>query len=237
MGELFALLQHQAPRESWFTMILQDLARLAMFLPEHEVLATARSQEPAELASYCLQGLQHVKALSKLSKWAIKHYTAYLGIWKAFRRFQQLFEADATQYGFAWTVEQPATNAPATHECPTRQAIFPTYKALCTHTYKKHSELNLVQQYAIGNTCRSCLKVYHSRSQLVHHLKYMRTGCLHCHCSANARARKDRSDAAAARTEPTTKAQTQGSPAQAACSSRSWAPQALAMAQRQQVPP
>ena len=175
MGELFSLLQHQSPHDGWFALILNDLHRLSQTLPTHEVFGVASNQDAAELAHYCLQ---HPKALCNVTKWATKHYIAQLSLWKAFRKFQLLFEDDATQYGFDWTLQQHEQPAPAHYECPTCQATFPTYKALCTHTYKKHSELNVVHKYAITNVCRSCLKVYHSRTQLVHHLKYMRTGCL-----------------------------------------------------------
>ena len=49
---------------------------------------------------------------------------------------------------------------------------------MCTHIFKKHGVLNVVQRYAIRNQCRACLKTYHEREQLIHHLKYRRTGCL-----------------------------------------------------------
>lgn len=43
--------------------------------------------------------------------------------------------------------------------------------------FKKHNLANAAQRYAIGNQCRGCLKTYH-RDQLIHHLKYFKTGCL-----------------------------------------------------------
>ena len=175
MGELYALLQHQSPDTGWFQQLLQDIQRLSSVCPGHPVFETAANHDIAELAHHCVQ---QRKVLSKLAKWAQKHYLASLKVWKIFRTFQAKFESDAQAYGFKWTCAQDTPQPDATFQCPECQALFPTYKALCTHTYKKHDDLNVIHRYCASNTCKSCLKVYHSRAQVIHHLRYLRTGCL-----------------------------------------------------------
>ena len=175
MGELYALLQHQQPETSWFQQILQDVHRLSSICPSHKIFEVASQNDITQLAQHCVQ---HHKALTKLAKWAQKHYLAAVKMWKTFRTFQAKFEADAQAYGFEWTNNQQAAPPDALFQCSECQAVFPTYKALCTHTYKKHDDLNVIHRCCASNTCKSCLKVYHSRAQTIHHLRYMRTGCL-----------------------------------------------------------
>lgn len=68
---------------------------------------------------------------------------------------------------------------PATvFHCGFCTAQFDTYAKLCTHSFRKHSHQNLAQFYATSHVCRACLKMYHSRTQVLHHLKYQRFGCL-----------------------------------------------------------
>ena len=172
MGELLALLQAQNPSRGWFHDIMQDLQRLAQTMPEHPLFDI---NDPADLASLCVHNRN---ALSRLLKAAHKHYSMSLRIWKDFRTFQNQFETAAHAYGLQWTVETGRPSQPAVFECPACGSSFPTYKALCTHTYKKHAEHNVVQRYTASNTCRACMKMYHSRQQVIHHLKYMKTGCL-----------------------------------------------------------
>ena len=172
MSELFALLQQQDPQSSWFTCVLNDLQRLSDVLPDHEAFAHT---QPADLAKFCLNSR---RVLSKLAKWAVRHYVNTLQLWKAFRLFQQQFDNAAREYGFQWDIDHTLPQQPAAFSCSQCQAVFPTYKALCTHTYKKHADHNIVQRFTASNFCRSCLKAYHSRAQVIHHLKYLRTGCL-----------------------------------------------------------
>ena len=175
MGELFALLQAQETDNSWLQLILQDLDRLSWTCPAHPLFDLAATYDVTQVAQYCLT---KPRALSKLAKWACKHHQASQKMWNTFRTFQRKFENDASAYGFEWSSSPSTQQTDAHFQCKECSAVFPTYKALCTHMYKKHDALNVVHQYCASNTCRSCLKVYHSRAQAIHHLRYMRTGCL-----------------------------------------------------------
>ena len=175
MGELFALLQAQSHDQGWLTLIVHDLLRLSRTCPPHPVFEMAANDDITAIAQHCLS---HPKALSKIAKWAHKHHLASHQMWQIFRTFQAKFEDDAIAYGFDWTFSTAPQQADAQFSCHACNAAFSTYKALCTHMYKKHDALNVVHNYCASNTCKSCLKVYHSREQVIHHLRYKRTGCL-----------------------------------------------------------
>ena len=175
MLELYAVLQAQQVETSWFQLILQDLHRLAEQYPAHPVLADDVLCDIHALA-------QHVhhnpRALTKVGKWAVKHFQKYLSLWKSFREFQQQFQDTASRFGITWSVSALPANLSIEFECNSCQARFATFQALCTHEFKRHASVNIAQRYAWRNQCRACLKVYASRTQLLHHLKYFRTGCL-----------------------------------------------------------
>ena len=175
MLELYAVLQAQQVETSWFQLILHDLHRLAEQYPAHPVLADDVLCDIHALA-------QHVhhnpRALTKVGKWAVKHFQKYLSLWKSFREFQQQFQETASRFGITWSVSALPANLSIEFECNSCQARFATFQALCTHEFKRHASVNIAQRYAWRNQCRACLKVYASRTQLLHHLKYFRTGCL-----------------------------------------------------------
>ena len=175
MLELYSLLQAQQEDKSWFQLVLRDVQRLAEDCPAHDVFAEQIMQDPHQLAQYVHQ---HPRALTKLGKWAVKHYQRYLSLWKSFRAFQRQFHDVAAKYGITWHPKAVSSSLAVDFECSTCQARFATFQALCTHEFKRHSSVNVAQRYAVTNQCRACLKVYASRAQLVHHLKYFRTGCL-----------------------------------------------------------
>lgn len=88
--------------------------------------------------------------------------------------FQTILEHHEVQVQENVAIPQPMEG----FSCDRCQPVFTSFKALCSHTYQQHGEGNIAHKYADGNTCRACLKTYDSRVQLVHHLKYYRTGCL-----------------------------------------------------------
>ena len=175
LAELLAILQDQDDDSSWFQLIVQDLNQLEMQCSSHPVFDVNQQQEPQPLAQYTLE---HPRALTKCGKWAVRTYLHYLVLWRDFRQFQQQFEAEATAFGISWHMLTHHPEVPTTFECSKCSASFHTYKALCTHTFKKHADVNIAQRFCSSNTCRACLRVYSGRVQLVHHLKYLRTGCL-----------------------------------------------------------
>ena len=175
MLELFAILQAQDPDTGWLTLIQDDVQRLTEICPDHVLLDPSQKPQIAELGNY---SFRHPKALTKLSKWAQKLYLQSLKIWRTFRKFQHDFQDDAAIYDVAWTQRPAEGTRPTQHTCETCAASFPTFKALCTHAYKKHGQLNIVHRYASSNVCRACMKMYDARQQVVHHLKYYKTGCL-----------------------------------------------------------
>ena len=175
MTQLMALLQNQDPQVGWLAMICDDLIRLQPLCPHTQLNQLALQSNHAELATF---SFTHPKVLSKYAKQAAKMHGKYLDIWAAVRSFQQAFEHDADRYGLEWTHNVVPDFAPGMFECEHCPASFSTFQALCTHEFKRRSLVNVVHSYAISNTCRACLKRYHSRTELIHHLKYYRTGCL-----------------------------------------------------------
>eukprot|EP00438_Fugacium_kawagutii_P011176 Skav227750 [mRNA] locus=scaffold3513:523629:524477:- [translate_table: standard] len=121
---------------------------------------------------------EHPKALTKLGQQAHKRYKQYLKLWTDFRQFQVDLEQDATDTGVQWSQDVPPPASPGNFACHLCTATFRDYKSLCAHVFKQHGLANVAHRYATGNHCRACLKVYHDRERLVHHLKYYRTGCL-----------------------------------------------------------
>ena len=175
LAELLAILQAQDSESSWFQLIVQDLNQLEMQCPSHPVFDVNQQQEPQPLAQYTLE---HPRALTKCGKWAVRSYLQYLALWRDFRQFQQQFEVEAAAFGVTWHMLTHHPEVPTTFECSKCSASFQTFKALCTHTYKRHGDLNIAQRFCSSNVCRACLRVYSGRTQLLHHLKYLRTGCL-----------------------------------------------------------
>ena len=173
--ELFALLQHQPDESSWFQLILQDLRRLQEICPDHAIFAISQQYDAEQLARH---SAHNRKALTRLSKWGQDIYRAHLNIWKQFRAFQQHMDADALAFAVSWTQREQPAPSEGNHPCPHCDRSFTSYHGLCTHVFKKHGIHNIVQRYATSNGCRACLKVYHSRAQVLHHLRYVRTGCL-----------------------------------------------------------
>ena len=83
-----------------------------------------------------------------------------------------------TAYDIQWTFDEAPRTAPGAFQCDMCDKVFADHHALCTHVYKCHQVLNIAHRYALSHRCRGCLKQYHSREEVIHHLKYYRTGCL-----------------------------------------------------------
>ena len=55
---------------------------------------------------------------------------------------------------------------------------FHTSQQLMTHFFSEHGRKNSVRCWAAGVSCRSCLKLFHSRPRLIKHLAYNSSRCL-----------------------------------------------------------
>eukprot|EP00438_Fugacium_kawagutii_P014335 Skav219412 [mRNA] locus=scaffold377:97500:103085:+ [translate_table: standard] len=173
--ELFAVLQQQDPASSWFSLIRADLLHVAVLTPHMQLTTWADLCDDQQIAQHCLE---NPKALRKLGKQAFKVYEGYLKLWQQFRIFQQQFFEDVTCLGIQrFQTELPTTQS-VTYTCHLCAATFSDYKSLCGHVFKKHGIANVAHRFAASNTCRGCLKKYNSREQVIHHLKYFKTGCL-----------------------------------------------------------
>eukprot|EP00438_Fugacium_kawagutii_P028375 Skav225003 [mRNA] locus=scaffold765:158017:163404:- [translate_table: standard] len=173
--ELLAVLQNQCPSTGWFALILQDLTLVHNFLDDSELLTWGDMTDIQQVAHY---SYQHPHALTKLGKQVAKLHGGYLRIWQDFRRFQQHLHEDLASFHVHW-YQHPLTDIQVkSFDCRLCAAHFNSYQALCAHAFKKHGLSKVAHKYAIGTTCRACLKCYNDRSRLVNHLKYFRTGCL-----------------------------------------------------------
>lgn len=175
MTELLAILQHQDQQSGWLNQVYQDVRHLTQLVLDSVLARNAGLGDVQQLAQY---SCEHPHALTKLCKQSIKVYSLYLDSWSQLRAFQQAFTTEATHYGIVFhdALLSPAGQCQfACHLCKT---IFADYKSLCSHAFAQHGLANVAPSFAIGNTCRACLNVYHSRTQLVYHLKYYKTGYL-----------------------------------------------------------
>ena len=175
MVPLFALLQSQCPQDGWLSMICQDIQHLAQYVAHDELETLAADKNHAQLAQL---SFRQPKLLAKFANRGKQRYQQYLAVWRVFRQFQARFDQEAMRYEVTWTHPTDNQPRPGTFVCETCQKTFADHHALCTHVYKCHQVLNTAHRYAISHRCRACLKQYHSRNELIHHLKYFRTGCL-----------------------------------------------------------
>ena len=175
LTELFAILQNQDEELGWFQMILQDIDRLRAQCPDHPIFEAGSEFEISTLGRFCAQ---QPKALTRFCKWTERHYLAQLQLWKGLRKFQVRLQEDSDRLQLQWIETTQPDREGGTHECPQCAQLFQTFKAMCTHALKKHGVVNMVQKYTASNVCKGCLRVNASRQQVVHHLKYWRTGCL-----------------------------------------------------------
>ena len=177
MSPLFALLQAQSQKseESWLDLVSHDLIRAHQYVDTSDIHDLALANQQAQLAQY---SFQHPRGFSKIANRCNARYLQYLDIWVAFRKFQHAFDEASTAAGVTWSTTDTTQSSVDSFRCDTCDVGFASYKALCTHIYKKHQIVNVAHRYAPGSRCRACLKQYHSNAQLIHHLKYFHTGCL-----------------------------------------------------------
>eukprot|EP00438_Fugacium_kawagutii_P005045 Skav203636 [mRNA] locus=scaffold1120:146269:148289:- [translate_table: standard] len=148
---------------------------MSQLVPHHPVSMSVGLCDIQQIGQYSFQNPQ---CLTRLCKAAEKTYSLYLDMWAQFRAFQRAFHREALEYGVICTDSLLPPDTTYEFECHLCAATFKSHKALCAHVFKRHNLSNVAQRYAIGNQCRACLKTYHSRDQLIHHLKYYRTGCI-----------------------------------------------------------
>ena len=175
MGEMFATLQQQDPTRSWLHLVQQDLACMQHIVPNDTVAAALNPDEPHLLANL---SFRHPMILSQYAKTVIKRFSMYSQLWIVFRHFQKCFAHDCQQAGATWQYQVPVANPTEGYACEQCPAVFDSFKALCSHVAKQHQQLSIAQYYAGSNRCRACLKTYDRRTQVLHHLKYMKTNCL-----------------------------------------------------------
>lgn len=175
MTELFAILQNQTDKGAWFSQVQFDLSQLQLLVPDGPVADLLPASDTFELAHFTSC---HANAFTRFGKIAHKRYCLYLNIWKRFRQFQQDFQEILLAAGATIDMVHPEPHPTSGYQCDQCGHSFLSFKALCSHTHKQHGDVNAAQRYAIGCMCRGCLRVFDSRTQLVHHLKYYRTGCL-----------------------------------------------------------
>eukprot|EP00438_Fugacium_kawagutii_P011413 Skav216741 [mRNA] locus=scaffold178:124271:126382:- [translate_table: standard] len=178
MTELLSVLQAQSPETSWFHLICSDIIHMSSYVENPSMIDAAQMQDAAFLAQYTFE---HPQELNRLGKLACRVYAGYAKIWKGFRHFLKTHADEAAALGVLYTHDVNAADIPGfqlVFQCDHCEQRFATYHQLSTHALRKHNMPSLAQRYTSSNTCRACLKVYHSRAQVLHHLKYMRTGCL-----------------------------------------------------------
>ena len=175
MVELFAVLQAQQEDTSWLQMICQDITQFARIVPLTELDHPTQTVTPRALANYAFE---HSRFLPLLCKKVITAYQSYLRLWRDFRQFQAAYDSEATAFGITWHSAIAPRSTEAFYSCDHCSATFPSFHGLCTHVWKQHQVAAVAQRYATGSTCRACLKRYDGRQQLIHHLRYFRTGCL-----------------------------------------------------------
>eukprot|EP00438_Fugacium_kawagutii_P000051 Skav215897 [mRNA] locus=scaffold1542:1959:8127:- [translate_table: standard] len=165
----------QDPATSWLGMVCQDLQYLQHLVPFDTVKNLARYEHVEELARF---SAHNPTALNRYVAKAGVIYEKYVRIWTIFRAFQSAFRADMTRYAVDSYKQTEPSHLPGGYACGECDATFDSFGALCTHVYKRHQKGSMAQRYAVGNTCRACLKCYRGRQQLIHHLKYFRTKCI-----------------------------------------------------------
>eukprot|EP00438_Fugacium_kawagutii_P018159 Skav206359 [mRNA] locus=scaffold3448:259694:272924:- [translate_table: standard] len=178
MTEVFAMLQAQDPNSGWLAQIHLDILQVGKLVPDIPLLTAANQQDSASVAQI---SYQNPKALTRLVKRASKVFIAYTKLWVGFRKFHTAFHQEAQTQGVRFSQEQelpvPAESS-VCFQCHVCHATFDTYHKLCTHAFSQRQIPSMAQRYVSNNVCRACLKMYKSRQQVIHHLKYMRTGCL-----------------------------------------------------------
>lgn len=176
VAPVWALLLCPSNRSSWVSLVQDDLALLFQYVPDSPL---ASRFECLSFPAFCDELLDFQRPFSRLCKQAGKRFQAYLDLWWSFRCFRRAFGLYLQESGVEVSSTSLTADAVTTsYPCPSCPKAFPTYGALCTHAYRVNQVRNLACRYAVGHRCRSCLRVYRSRDSLVHHLKYMRTGCL-----------------------------------------------------------
>eukprot|EP00438_Fugacium_kawagutii_P017753 Skav224498 [mRNA] locus=scaffold1478:110944:117147:- [translate_table: standard] len=178
MTEVLSVLQAQDPNSGWLAQIHRDIIQVGMLVSDDDLVALAKHQDDSRLAQL---SYERPKLLTNFVKRATKVFLAYAKIWLGFRNFQKSYMLEADTLGVGFTVDSVPPlplDMPHSFHCDQCAATFDSYQKLCTHAFKQHGTPNLAQRYASTNVCRACLKMYNSRQEVIHHLKYMRTGCL-----------------------------------------------------------
>ena len=175
MHELWALLQSQSPHNGWLALLAFDMQRLVEYAPATEVPLSPTTDHAFHWATLSLQQpgyfLKLTKRVQKLSQ-------QYQGLWHDFRLFEHRMQQVQEIAGLSLIAQRAPDRLAGWYICDQCTACFDTFAALCAHKFKRHEQHNVAQFYAVGSTCRACLKCYHDRASLVMHLKYVRTGCL-----------------------------------------------------------
>ena len=174
-ADLLCVLQAQASRSGWLRLIRDDLQALNQLLPTASLIPEVDTKPWPSLAADLTATPRALLAKCKLANAC---FFQQARIWNALVAFRSRFVQTAQNKGALFTAATPVSTALPIFHCPTRQQSFTSLQRLFAHDFKQHRSRNVASLYAVDSTCRWCLKQYHSRVQLLHHLKYTRTGCL-----------------------------------------------------------
>ena len=175
MLELWAILQNQDQRTGWFALVQQDIRLFLELQPNHPLSQLVEEDRIDLVAKY---SFANPKALTKLCRKSQQLYHKTLELWKQFRTFQSDMRDICENFQVKWTLADVPRPESLPFQCDQCTAVFASFKGLCSHAYQVHKVVNLVQKYTASNTCRACLRKYHSRTEVVHHLKYATSTCL-----------------------------------------------------------
>ena len=175
-ADLLCMLQAQTERSGWLRLIRADLNALNQLLPTDSLIPEVDTKPWSSLAADLTATPRTLLAKCKLANAC---FFQQARIWNALVAFRSRFVQTAQNKGALFTAATPvSTDLPIFH-CPICQQSFASLQRLFAHDFKQHRSRNVASLYAVDSTCRWCLRQYHSRVQLLHHLKYTRTGCLH----------------------------------------------------------
>jgi len=74
-------------------------------------------------------------------------------------------------------VVDPSIQPPSSHQCDECGALFATFAGMCSHQFIKHHRTNMLRRFTFCTHCVVCLKEFHTRPRLIHHIKSRSPKC------------------------------------------------------------
>ena len=83
-------------------------------------------------------------------------------------------------------VEPPAECAPIVvheeqHQCEICSRVFATKQELSAHSFVSHGLKSVLRNTIVTTSCWSCMREFHTRSKLHHHIAYLNIKCRRCY--------------------------------------------------------